>query len=232
MFVCRLAGIFIGVEHQYPFVERLCRRYLAPAGSVPAFTVCAAEGRLPADVPVPPLPPDHRESAEIYRAICTRLLDFDALVLHAAAVAVDGQGYLFAAPSSTGKSTHARLWCERFGARAVLLNDDKPLLRLEEDGWRVYGTPWSGPYGRNENAFAPLRGICLLRQGEATAIRPLPPAQALPRLMNQTLRPADPARLDRLCRLVDQLLRACPVFDLPCTPDPSAVDIAYRVLSS
>ncbi len=231
MFLCQLAGLTIRVENRYPFVEHLCRQYPAPAGAVPAFTVCAGEDSLKSRGTAAALPPDRRESAEIYRAICTRMPDFDGLVLHASAVSVDGRAFLFVAPSGAGKSTHARLWCEQFGPRAVTLNDDKPLLRQQGGTWRVYGTPWSGPHGVNANASAPLHALCLLRRGTAAAVRPLTGAQALPGLLGETLRPADPKRLGRLCRLLDDLLRACPAFDLACTRDPADIPAIYDALS-
>ena len=197
MFLCQLAGLTIRVENRYPFVEHLCRQYPAPAGAVPAFTVCAGEASLKRRGTAAALPPDRRESAEIYRAICTRMPDFDGLVLHASAVSVDGRAFLFVAPSGAGKSTHARLWCEQFGPRAVTLNDDKPLLRRQGGTWRVYGTPWSGPHGVNANASAPLHALCLNgrcrpppdgRAGAAgTARRDTAPGRS------QTARPAVPA---------------------------------------
>jgi serine kinase of HPr protein (carbohydrate metabolism regulator) len=57
---------------------------------------------------------------------------YDTFLFHGSAIAVDGVGYLFTAKSGTGKSTHARLWRELLGARAVMVNDDKPLLRVTE----------------------------------------------------------------------------------------------------
>ena len=51
-------------------------------------------------------------------------LDFDGMLLHAAAVVVDGKAYLFTAPRKTGKSTHVQLWLQEFEGRATILNDD------------------------------------------------------------------------------------------------------------
>ena len=44
---------------------------------------------------------------------------YDTILFHGSVIAVDGEGYLFTAKSGTGKSTHARLWRETFGDRAV-----------------------------------------------------------------------------------------------------------------
>ena len=62
---------------------------------------------------------------QFYRA----LLDFDGMMLHASAVAVDGKAYLFSGQSGIGKSTHTGLWKQTFGDQVKLFNDDKPALR-------------------------------------------------------------------------------------------------------
>ncbi len=60
-----------------------------------------------------------------YRKLAESLLEYGVLLFHGSSVAVDGFGYIFAAQSGTGKSTHARLWRELLGERAVMVNDDK-----------------------------------------------------------------------------------------------------------
>ena len=60
-----------------------------------------------------------------------------------------------------GKSTHARLWQQQFpGAR--VFNDDKPALRLVEDRWYAYGTPWSGKHDISVNTGVPVAGVAVL----------------------------------------------------------------------
>ena len=69
-----------------------------------------------------------------------QLLRHNGLVLHASAIAHQGRAVLFSAPSGVGKSTHTQLWQKQFGAeQAVILNNDKPALRLLDQQWWVYG---------------------------------------------------------------------------------------------
>lgn len=64
-----------------------------------------------------------------------KILDYGGIMIHASAVAVDGKAYLFSAPCGTGKSTHTKQWQKYFGAeRAVIINDDKPVLYRNSDG--------------------------------------------------------------------------------------------------
>ena len=156
---------------------------------------------------------------------------FGGLLLHASAVKLDGRAYLFSAPSGGGKSTHARRWQEAFGAeRAVILNDDKPALRLRDGTFWAYGTPWSGKTPRNRNDQAPAAAVCFLEKADADAIESLEAPQALPRLLEQTLRPADGPGMDALLRLLDRLLRCVPVYLCRCTDSVQAARTAWREL--
>lgn len=95
------------------------------------------------------------------------------------AVALDGQAYLFTAPSGTGKSTHTRLWREVFGERAVMVNDDKPLIQVREDAIYVCGTPWNGKHNLDSNQKVPIKGICLLERGTVNHIETISAADGV-----------------------------------------------------
>lgn len=74
------------------------------------------------------------EETAVYRKIADKMVDYDTFVFHGSVIAVEGQAYLFTAKSGTGKSTHTRLWREMLGDKAVMVNDDKPMLRVTESG--------------------------------------------------------------------------------------------------
>ena len=113
------------------------------------------------------------------------LLPEKRLLMHGSAVAVDGVGYLFTAPCRTGKSTHTRLWCELFGSRAVMINDDKPFLRLDGEQVLLCGSPWSGKHGLQTNITVPLGGICVLERGSDNAIEKITAENVLALLLHQ-----------------------------------------------
>lgn len=175
-------------------------------------------------------PPQYLESLAIYRKICERLLKEDIILFHCSALALDGKAYLFAAPSGTGKSTHARLWRERFGERIVTINDDKPLLKIGKDEIIVYGTPYAGKEGLQTNTMAPVAGIVILYQNLENKISKMTPQDAYPFLFNQTYRKKDPESLIKTMDLVKILSEKVPVFYLGCTISQEAVDLAYNAL--
>ena len=93
MFTVRLCGLNIEIDNRYGYVESLCRNYIGTDGGAAAFRVrvsgediCGYRAecdRRMSDA--------EAESALLYRAICGRMPAYDALLLHAAVVAVDGR---------------------------------------------------------------------------------------------------------------------------------------------
>ena len=171
------------------------------------------------------------ERAAIQRAFAEYLFDHDILMLHGSAVALDGKGYLFAARSGTGKSTHTRMWLDRFGERAFMINDDKPFIRLSGDEPTIYGSPWSGKHGLDTNTCVPLRGICLLERGKENIITPAQASQLLPILAAQGYCPLGLQRQERYPQLLRQLLGQVPLWHLRCTPTPQAAEIAASAMA-
>ena len=160
-----------------------------------------------------------------------QLLLFDGLVLHASAVVVGGQAYLFSAKSGTGKSTHTQLWLDHFGDRAFILNDDKPAIRLEEGIWYAYGTPWSGKHDISVNAKVPLAGICMIHHSEKNESWPFSGPKAIFSLLEQTLRPTDPILRAKLMELLDKLMTMVPIWQMGCNMDPEAALVSYEAMS-
>ena len=172
------------------------------------------------------------ERAAIRRQFADYLYGQDTLLFHGSTVAVDGTAYLFTAPCGTGKSTHTRLWCQVFGQRAVMVNDDKPFLRLEGDRILACGSPWSGKHGLDSNVQLPLGGICLLERGLENVIRPLSPAEAMPWLRKQAYCPDRPEAKARFDGLVQQLAENVPLWTMACNKDPEAALVAHAAMAA
>ena len=98
---------------------------------------------------------------------------YKGTMLHASAVVVDEKAYLFSAPCGTGKSTHTSKWLELFGDGAYILNDDKPAIRVLDDGIYAYGTPWSGKHDISVNKRVKLQAICFLNRDTTNWIKPM-----------------------------------------------------------
>lgn len=159
------------------------------------------------------------------------LLNFDGFMLHASAVIMDGKAYLFSAPSGTGKSTHTSLWLKHFGDRAQILNDDKPAIRITDNGIRVYGTPWSGKTDLNINTDAELAGICFLERDTSNHIEEIPKSEAIVRVLNQTMRPTQEKEMGLLLDALDVVISKTPIYKMGCTISEEAAVMAYEAMS-
>lgn len=224
MFSIKLADRVFSVDNKYAYVQELCEKYNSNEPSEALISVTDDEilreqtGNYS---------PGYLESLAVYRKIADYLIDYSTLLFHGSVIAVDNEAYLFAAPSGTGKSTHARLWRELFGQRAVMINDDKPLLRIADGGVVAYGTPWDGKHHLSTNTSAPLKAICVLTRSESNSIKPITQRDAWPVLIQQSYRPSDPTALKKMLFLVEKLGGLVKLYRLKCSMEPEAAQIAY-----
>ena len=237
-FMIGIAGRVAAVSALFESTRDYCGKYLC--GGTADFAVAIAPEDLAYEreksaredalegLPVRNFSDAMLEITALQRKIAERLFDYDTLLFHGSVVAVDGAAYLFTAKSGTGKSTHTRLWRQVFGDRAVMVNDDKPFLRITEAGVEACGTPWNGKHGLGENIQVPLRAICILERGEENRIRPIPAGDALFMLLQQSNRPMDPRKMPQYLNLLDQLSVRVRFYRLECNMEPEAVRVAFE----
>jgi len=171
---------------------------------------------------------EYLETLAVYRRIAEELIENKTILFHGSVVAVDGKGYLFAAKSGTGKSTHTRLWREYFGSRAVMVNDDKPLLKIKDDGVYAYGTPWDGKHRISNNICVPIVGICFLERGENNNISLIERKQGFNRLLECSYRSKEPAKMIKTLDILRKIEERVPLYKLKCNMDISAAKVAYE----
>lgn len=168
------------------------------------------------------------ENNALHALIAERLATYDTLLFHGSALCMDGQAFVFTAPSGTGKSTHARLWRRVFGDRVWMINDDKPLLRLEEGGVRVYGSPWDGKHRLSRNASAPLRAILRLYRSPENRLAPMERADAFQTLLGQGFASETPDSARHILALKTRLLDSTAFYSLYCNMEPEAALCAWK----
>ena len=178
-------------------------------------------------IPVRRFSDGYLEELAVYRKIAEKMIEFDTVLFHGSVIAVDGAGYLFTAKSGTGKSTHTRLWREYFGDRAVMVNDDKPLLHIA-DTVTAYGTPYNGKHRLGSNISVPLKAICILTRSADNHIEHITREQAYTMLLQQVYRPADMLKMAKTLELVDRLADSVKFCQLGCNMDISAAKVAFE----
>ena len=239
--IYRIAELNIEIRSLYPAVHDYCRDYASdgPIDLVieifPSDIEFEREKALQeaqAECLIPRIfPDDYLEELAVYRKLADQIPFFGSYLFHGSAVSVDGKAYLFTAPSGTGKSTHARLWREILQEHAVMVNDDKPLIRIPESGSPlIYGTPYDGKHRLSSNLCVPLKAICLLERAEDNTICRCTAKEIYPALLEQLYRPSDRSATVKVLELFDQTLRNVKLFRLSCNIDPEAAQIAYEAM--
>ena len=234
----KIADKIIEVTSLYERVHRYCKDYVS--GGEPDLSVnvtqadidferersirnAEAEGRRRPD------PSDeYLEELAVYRKIAEKMPYYDTFLFHGSCIAVEGKAYLFAARSGIGKSTHTRLWRQLLGEKAVMVNDDKPLIKCSECGIIVYGTPYNGKHRLGSNIAVPLKAVCILERAEENSIRRTDKAEAYPMLLQQAYRPADGIALSKTLSLIDRMAESCELYRLGANMDISAAETAYN----
>ena len=235
-FILNLSDKNIKVTAIYESTREFCKNYLSTECEVD-FSVSITpddiekESRIQlaeGDYSVDYLPPNYIEPLALYRKILALLLEESYIMFHGSAIAVDGECFIFAALSGTGKSTHTRLWREYFGDRAIMVNDDKPIISVKDDGIFVHGTPWNGKHNLGANISMPLKAICILERAEENNIVPITKREAFPVLYQQTYKPREAAPLYKTISLIEKLADNVSLYRLGCNMDISAARVSYE----
>lgn len=237
MIKCKIADVVFSFTPIYDLTARICQQYLYNGKEKASFSVVITQEdidreKLSDQKTGSILPDDFLESLALFRKLCNYILsEANGIVFHSSAVAVDGEAYLFTAPSGTGKSTHTRLWRELLGEKAVMVNDDKPIVRFVDNEFYVYGTPWNGKHRIGNNCRAKVKAICALKRSSQNVIRKISPKEILPLILNQTLRPKEANLMENLLVLIDKLLKSVSLYELGCNMDISAAQLSYSTMS-
>ena len=171
------------------------------------------------------------ESLALYRKLCNRLARENIILFHSCAVSMDGRAYLFAAPSGTGKSTHASLWQKAFGERVHIINGDKPLIKVSSEHITVYGTPWNGKEHWGENTSAIIAGICFLSRGEQNKVKPISGNDAMPLLYRQVYKTSSAEELSHIMKSLTEIAQRIPLWQLECNISLEAAELSYSTMS-
>lgn len=178
--------------------------------------------------------PDHITPRLVLRAMEAehQIVQRGGILLHASCVRWKDRAILFTAPSGTGKSTQAALWCRLRGAE--LINGDR--ISVFADGPAgpcARGIPFAGSSGVCQNAELKLAAIVFLSQAPVTGIAPLTGFRAFRKLWEGcSVNTWNRADVDACSANVMKLIQRVPVFHLACTPDETAVAALEQCLEN
>ena len=226
-----ISELYIKIEYNFEYTYEYLKDYQVESDKVDFFVSVSLDEVEKAYNDKKEIPLEIHETICIYGKICRKILTcYDGLLFHASAISVDGNGYIFTAPSGVGKSTHSAYLSKLLGDRFKYINDDKPLLRFNknENCFYVYGTPWDGKHRRSQNVKAPLKAVCFITRGDTPQIIKIDVINAIPLLLEQTLRWHDDESADYYLEMLNKLSQSVDFYAMKCTNHIDSAKFSYE----
>ena len=224
---------FRAADGKFILVERLGGEMLVRFGSDPRCRTVDVLLRLPGESSAGDIPPELElllvETMPL--PVVALLSGRGGLFVHSCAVALDGEGILFAGVSGSGKSTMAELW-RRYGPRSSTVIDDEHILARSTAGsTMLFGAPWSRGARKATFSRTPAKAIFFLAHGEQNQCDRLSPGEALAQLMSQVFLPLwCQDHLELTVQTCARLLESIDCFSLQFVPGAEVVDFVQDVL--
>ena len=227
-----LAGLNVEADTKLEFAERLTEDYRSLAEAVDfSVSVTDEDIRYEAEMSDIRYPKGYLESIALYRKIAEKLPYFDAIVFHGAVIAYKGKAYAFTARSGVGKTTHIRLWLERFGNDVHVLNGDKPILRVIDGVVYAAGTPWRGKEGYGIPEMLPLAAVAFIDRAEEPSATEITTSEALMRFASQIYVPNEPRAAALSLSVLNKIISGVKLFDVKANMKPESAEISFAALT-
>lgn len=176
---------------------------------------------------------DYIETLVIHSLVADKLSLENKFIIHGSSIYVDDKsnGYIFVAPSGTGKSTHVRLLKKVYKDRVNYVNDDKPFLLSSKDDFYVYGSPWNGKEHLGNNIKAQLKGVFVVSRSDTNKVSKLEPKIAINYLIKQLHIPLGIVEAGNATNCLIKLCESIPVYLLEVNMDEDAARVSFEVMS-
>lgn len=144
---------------------------------------------------------------------------------------LDGKGLLFAGKSGTGKSTTARLWHNH--SKAMVLNDDRIIVRKLKGRFFIYGSPWHGEFSdylASRIESAPLERLFFIHHSSQNTVKRISEKEAF-NLLYPALFPTfwDKGCLENIVSFCQDLIKSVPCYSLGFVNDKKVINFVRKV---
>jgi hypothetical protein len=147
--------------------------------------------------------------------------------VHGCGIADGSSGHLFVGQSGAGKTTIARLW--QAEPDVVVLSDDRVVLRSDEDGLWMYGTPWHGEEPLASPGRVRLAGVYFLKHHERHEMASVARVDAVTRFFAASFPPFHDAHaLEFTLAFIDAVVARTPCVELRFAPNATVLDLVRR----
>lgn len=156
------------------------------------------------------------------------LVDYGAFPFHASALSYKGEGYVFTALSGVGKSTHTRIWKETYGEDVIIINDDRPYLKVIGDSVFAFSHPQAGKHMLYTNTKCQIRAIGKIVRDEQNYVKPVTQAEFFPFFVQQTFTMDEPKTTWSIISLIKKVLERVSLYEIHCNMDSNAAELIYE----
>ena len=228
-FSVKIADVVFGICANYPETKAFFAHFSSEEQEEHQITVSAEDIAF-----------YRRQFPQFTDALCERavvkyrmdklLVDHGAFPFHASALSFLGEAYVFTALSGVGKSTHARLWQQAFADDVVMINDDRPYIKVVGDRAYAYSHPQSGKHHIYTNTAAPIRVIGKIVRDRQNFVKPISKAAFFPFFVQQTFTMDEAQTTAKIIALQRKVLDCVRLYEIHCNTDPDAGAIICRQL--
>ncbi|MBN1492809.1 MAG: hypothetical protein JW938_01530 [Candidatus Omnitrophica bacterium] len=147
---------------------------------------------------------------------------------------IDGRGFVFAGKSGDGKTTTARLWHKH--TKAMVLNDDRIIVRKEAGTFVIYGSPWHGEFSDyldSKIESARLNVLFFIHHSSKNVAEKVSGAEAF-KLLYPALFPTfwDKEGLESIASLCQHVIKNVPCYRLGFVNDKSIITFVRKLSRS
>lgn len=227
-FCVNFAKLNIRINTFYDYTYNFCKEYLTDA--LPDFSVETTQEKIDDEIACVDFNPPrgYAESVCIYREIANKLPEYNRFVFHGAVLEYGGRGFLFTAPSGTGKTTHIMLWKKFLGDKCEIVNGDKPIICVENSSAVAYATPYAGKERYQNHSSVKLSSICIIKRGKENRIEKVEAGQYISEIIPQIYMPSDPAAAIKTLELLDEFLKSVDLYVLYCDISEQAFKTSFE----
>lgn len=156
---------------------------------------------------------------------------YETLLVHASVVRYGGKAFAFTAKSGTGKSTQVANWL-KYIEGCDMINDDNPIIRVEDGKVILYGSPWSGKTPCYRNVLAPLGAVTLIERDQRNYVESLSPLKAFAVMLSAcSAMKWDENLYQRVCETISKIVETTQVCTLHCLPDRESAIVCKDALT-
>lgn len=234
---CKIAGVTYEIEYQYSYIEKMFRDYVIEYDETnnreDIIKICCTDNDIHGNAELFPqgASVSYMEYLCIMDKIASMLPSQGMILMHGAAIEYEGKGYIFTAPSGTGKSTHISLWKKYLGDKVIVINGDKPELTFDDCKVYIHGAPWCGKEGWQTNKSTTLAGICLLRRGEQNKINKINPGQYIEFFIEQFYFGKGDNVILNVIDIFHKIAKRVPFYLLECNISEEAAKCSFEALT-